>query len=97
MYMAPDIRKQSMDQIYEHIQQKRVRRMIVLTTYQDKQRGKFEKIESGLQERFNKRLDMTTKAVENIQLALEKAEKQLAILETIDRDLSNTEQSLLNL
>lgn len=91
IYIAPDIRRQTLQEAEDFITQKRARRMVLLHTYKEKEKQRAEIVHAKELARFDKRAEMVKKALDNISIAIEKAERQLQTLNEINHLVNNVE------
>lgn len=94
LYTAPDIRRQTIDEMEAHIMAKRSRRLVLLQTFQQKQQTKLHKLRASEQLAFDKRVDRTRKAIEAINTAIATATRALQNLEQTNHNLVNIEGEL---
>lgn len=90
IFQSPDIRKQTIQDAENFINQKRVRRLVLLSTYKEKQSVKLSTLKGKELETFQKR-------AAKVDAAMQKVKDAIASLENAIAALSNTNTTIVNL
>ena len=93
LYVAPDIRTQTIEEAEAFISQKRVRRLTTLYSYKQALADKLAKLKGDELVKFEKQKVRMDKAMENVVAALNKAESVLLLLQGTHNRLSNIESN----
>lgn len=93
IYATPDIRKQTFEEAEAFIQAKRVKRMVMLTTFQQKQAAKIATLKDAELTRFTKRAAKVKKSLDAVADAIDRAERDLALLLSSGNTLNNLDAS----
>lgn len=97
IYQSPDIRKQTIEEAEAHIAAKRVRRMIVISSYQEKLKDKLGKLKGKELETFEKRKARADAAIAKATEALDRAASAVANLTATHNNLVNIENEEVRL
>jgi hypothetical protein len=89
IYTAPDIRRQTIDEIDAHITAKRARRLTLLYSFKEKQSMKAEKLSAVELARFAKRVEKARAALDKINDAIAAADRAIVALEQTNHNLNN--------
>jgi hypothetical protein len=94
VFIAPDIRTQTVQDAVRFIEEKRQRRLILFYTAQEKLQQKLSRIGATENDKFIKQRERLDKALDNITVAIQKAEEQLRKLQEIDHKIANVEKDM---
>jgi len=97
IYSSPDIRVQTIEQAENFLQAKRVRRMIVLASYQQKEAEKLSKLKGVELEKFKKRAERVKSQIDKLVEFIDKLENAIINLNETHNTLTNIEQSEVQL
>lgn len=97
LFAKPDIRQQSAEEIAEHLEGVRMRRMTVVMNFKEKEKAKFSNIEQKLQDQWTKRKARAEKAIEKADEAVQSAQRALDNLTETHNNLSTVENNLQGL
>lgn len=90
-YAHPDIRKQSITEMETFIAQKRVRRLILLTSYQQKTSAKLATLKDKELDLFLRNKERADKAMEKVVAAIETLERSIGALSNRHNVIVNIE------
>lgn len=96
IYIAPDIRNQTIEDAEAFISKKRVKRLIMYQKLQTIRAEKAGKARDGENQRFIKRAEMVESALSKIEDSIFRAEAQLEKLRDINSSLTNIENEIDN-
>lgn len=91
IYIAPDIRKQKIEEVEEFINAKRVQRLIMAQSYQQTVKDKATKLHGKAAERFQKQTELFDNAMEKVVDQIEKLQERLLKMNELHSELSNLE------
>lgn len=94
VHFAPDLRRQSLHDAEEHLQRKRVRRLVLLHTEREKLVEKATKAGAVEKEKFDKLLAQFDKKMTKIDEEFSRAETILRKMHETNHSLSNIETTL---
>lgn len=96
-YAHPDLRKQTIREAEAFINQKRVSRMIMLTTFQQKTAAKLATLKGKELEAFKSRKERVDKALQKIADSIQSAERAIASLNNTHNNITNIESEEVKL
>lgn len=94
IYIAPDIRKQTLEEAQDFLEAKRAARMTQAYTYQEKQLDRALVLEGKEQARYQKALEAFNKGKETVDKAIETQQRRLEKLISLHTNLVNIETEI---
>jgi hypothetical protein len=91
IYIAPNIRKQKLEDVEDFINAKRVQRLVMAQSYQQTVKDKAEKLHGKSLDRFSKQAVLFDTAMERLIDQIEKMQERLTKMSEVHSELVNLE------
>ena len=96
IFTPPDIRKQTLADAEDFLQQKRAKRMVQAYTAKQKETDKLLHVGKSTQAKYEKKLELLEKRLAAVTTAIEKADQTLRELNELNHDANNITRNLLD-
>lgn len=91
IYIAPDIRKQKLEEAEAFINQKRVQRLAIAASYQRSVKEKAEKLHGKVSARFDKQMELFDNAMSRVAEQIDKLQERLEKMNEMHSEMTNLE------